>query len=65
MTATIPSMRAAIAALALGLVLAVMGCGGTSVATESPSRSGDAAALVPPDAAAFVSADTKLAQRET
>jgi hypothetical protein len=52
-------MRAAFAALALALVLAVTGCGGTSVATRG-AAGGDAAALVPPDAIAFVRADANL-----
>jgi hypothetical protein len=51
-------MRAAVAALALGLLLVASGCGSGSAAVGT--RSGEAASLVPPDALAFVSADANL-----
>jgi hypothetical protein len=57
--ATIWGMRATFAALALGFILAAAGCGGTTSATR-PAAGSDAAALVPPDAIAFVRADANL-----
>jgi hypothetical protein len=56
---TIWAMRAIFAALVLGFILAVAGCGGTTRATQS-AAGGDAASLVPPDAIAFVRADANL-----
>jgi hypothetical protein len=53
------AMRAALAALALGLVLVATGCG-SSTAASSPSSSTDAATLVPASALAYVSADANL-----
>ena len=53
------TMRAAIAALALGLVLVAAGCGSSTAAT-SPSSGTDAASLVPASALAYVSADANL-----
>src|SRR6476661_10084461 len=52
-------MRAAAAALALGLLLVAAGCGNSSAATQSSSGT-DAAGLVPPSALAYVSADANL-----
>jgi hypothetical protein len=57
---TIWEMRVIFAALALGFVLAVAGCAGTTAATRSAAAAGDAASLVPPDAIAFVRADANL-----
>jgi hypothetical protein len=52
-------MRAAVAAaLAAGLLLVASGCGSSSAASSSVSA--DAAALVPPSALAYVSADSSL-----
>ena len=59
MTATIWAMRAIFAALVLGFVLAVAGCGGTTTATQG-AAGGDATSLVPPDAVAFIRADANL-----
>ncbi len=53
------TMRAAIAALALGLVLVAAGCGSGTAAT-SPSSGTDAASFVPASALAYVSADANL-----
>jgi hypothetical protein len=53
------AMRAAVAALALGLVLIAAGCGSSTAAT-SASSSTDAASLVPASALAYVSADANL-----
>ena len=53
------AMRAAVAALAAGLLLVVSGCG-SSGTTTSANLGRDAAALVPPDAIAFVSVDGNL-----
>jgi hypothetical protein len=52
-------MRAAAAALALGLLLVAAGCGNSSAATRSSSGT-DAASLVPASALAYVSADANL-----
>jgi len=52
-------MRAALAALALGLVLVAAGCG-SSTAASDPSSGTDAASLVPATALAYVSADANL-----
>ena len=52
-------MRAALAALALGLVLVAPGCGSSTAATGTSSGT-DAASLVPPSALAYVSADANL-----
>jgi hypothetical protein len=52
-------MRAAAAALALGLLLVAAGCGNSSAATRSSSGT-DAASLVPANALAYVSADANL-----
>jgi hypothetical protein len=52
-------MRAAAAALALGLLLVAAGCGNSSAATQSSSGT-DAASLVPAGALAYVSADANL-----
>jgi hypothetical protein len=52
-------MRAALAALALGLVLVAAGCGSSTAATGASSGT-DAASLVPPTALAYVSADANL-----
>ena len=52
-------MRAAAAALALGLLLVAAGCGNSSAATQSSSGT-DAASLVPASALAYVSADANL-----
>lgn len=52
-------MRAALAALALGLLLVAIGCGSSNAATGSAAGT-DAAALVPSSALAFVSADARL-----
>jgi hypothetical protein len=52
-------MRAALAALALGLVLVAAGCGSSTAATD-PSSGTDAATLVPATALAYVSADANL-----
>jgi hypothetical protein len=52
-------MRAAAAALALGLLLVAAGCGNSSAATRSSSGT-DAASLVPAGALAYVSADANL-----
>jgi uncharacterized protein DUF3352 len=53
------AMRAALAALALGLLLVASGCGSSSAATGT-SSSTDAASLVPLSALAYVSADANL-----
>ena len=53
------AMRAALAALALGLLLVASGCGSSSAATGT-SSSTDAASLVPVSALAYVSADANL-----
>jgi hypothetical protein len=55
-------MRAAAAALALGLLLVGAGCGAGTAATTNAGV--DAAALVPPSALAFVSADANLESSE-
>src|SRR6266480_5404965 len=52
-------MRAALAALALGLVLVATGCGSSTAATGTSSGT-DAASLVPASALAYVSADANL-----
>ena len=52
-------MRAAAAALSLGLLLVAAGCGNSSAATRSSSGT-DAASLVPASALAYVSADANL-----
>ncbi|MEP6979100.1 MAG: hypothetical protein ABI948_13700, partial [Thermoleophilia bacterium] len=52
-------MRAAAAALALGLLLVAAGCGNSSAATGTSSGT-DAASLVPASALAYVSADANL-----
>jgi hypothetical protein len=52
-------MRAATAALALGLLLVAAGCGNSSAATRLSSGT-DAASLVPANALAYVSADANL-----
>jgi hypothetical protein len=52
-------MRAAAAALALGLLLIAAGCGSSIAATGSSSGT-DAASLVPANAVAYVSADANL-----
>jgi hypothetical protein len=52
-------MRAALAALALGLVLVAAGCGNSTAATGTSSGT-DAASLVPASALAYVSADANL-----
>jgi hypothetical protein len=52
-------MRAALAALALGLVLVASGCGSGSAAISASSGT-DAASLVPASALAYVSADANL-----
>ncbi len=52
-------MRAALAALALGLVLVAAGCGSSTAATGTSSGT-DAASLVPASALAYVSADANL-----
>src|SRR6266516_3545469 len=52
-------MRAALAALALGLVLVAAGCGSSTAATRSSSGT-DAARLFPASALAYVSADANL-----
>ncbi len=51
-------MRAAAAALALGLLLVAAGCGNSTAATNTVGQ--DAAALVPASALAFVAADANL-----
>jgi hypothetical protein len=51
-------MRLTFAALAVGLLLGGTACAGSPAAVQS--RGADAAALVPPDAVAFVSADANL-----
>ncbi len=53
-------MRAAFAALALGLLLVATGCGSSTAATGTSSSSRDAASLVPSNALAYVSADANL-----
>jgi hypothetical protein len=53
-------MRALLSALALGFVLVLSACGGTTTATRSAAAGGDAASLVPPDAIAFIRADANL-----
>jgi hypothetical protein len=53
------TMRAATAALALGLLLIAVGCGSSIAATGSSSGT-DAASLVPVSAVAYVSADANL-----
>jgi hypothetical protein len=53
-------MRATFAALAMGFVLAVVGCGGTTTATRSAAGGDDAASVVPPEAIAFIRADANL-----
>src|SRR6266498_1635272 len=55
-------MRAAAAALALGLLLVASGCGSSTAATTSLGM--EAATLVPANALAFVSADANLDSRE-
>ncbi len=52
-------MRAALAALALGLVLVAAGCGNSTAATQTSSGT-DAASLVPASALAYVSVDANL-----
>jgi uncharacterized protein DUF3352 len=52
-------MRAAVAALALGLLLVAAGCGSSTAATRTSSGT-DAAQLVPAGALAYVSADANL-----
>ena len=52
-------MRAAAAALALGLLLVAAGCGNSTAATGTSSGT-DAASLVPASALAYVSADANL-----
>jgi hypothetical protein len=52
-------MRAALLALALGLVLVAAGCGSSTAATGTSSGT-DAASLVPASALAYVSADANL-----
>src|SRR5712691_7799440 len=52
------TMRAAAAALAFGLLLVASGCGSSTAATSSLGT--EAAALVPADALAFVSAGAKF-----
>lgn len=52
------SMRAAVAALSLALVLTASACGGSSGGSLGAGQ--DSAGLVPPDALAFVSVDTHL-----
>ncbi len=59
MTATIVAMRAALAALALGLLLVATGCGSSTAATATSSGT-DAAAFIPASALAYVSADANL-----
>lgn len=51
-------MRAAVAALALGLLLVAAGCGNSSAAVATSST--DAASFVPASALAYVSADSNL-----
>jgi hypothetical protein len=51
-------MRAALAALALGLLLVATGCGSSTAATATSGT--DAASLVPASALAYVSADANL-----
>jgi hypothetical protein len=51
-------MRAAFAALALGLVLVAAGCGGSTASTGTSGT--DAASLIPATALAYVSADANL-----
>lgn len=51
-------MRAAVAALALGLLLVAAGCGSSTAATGTSAT--DAASLVPASALAYVSADANL-----
>ena len=53
------TMRAAAAALALGLLLVAAGCGNSTAATGTSSGT-DAASLVPASALAYVSADANL-----
>src|SRR5712691_6522538 len=54
-------MRAAAAALGVGLALVAAGCAGAGARTARSGDLGrDAAALVPPDALAFVSVNTKV-----
>jgi hypothetical protein len=53
-------MRAALAALALGLLLVATGCGSSTAATGASSSGTDAASLVPASALAYVSADANL-----
>jgi hypothetical protein len=52
-------MRAAAAALALGLLLVAAGCGNSTAATQTSSGT-DAASLVPASALAYVSVDANL-----
>jgi hypothetical protein len=52
-------MRAAVAALGLGLLLVAAGCGSSTAATDSASGT-DVARLVPASAIAYVSADARL-----
>jgi hypothetical protein len=52
-------MRAALAALALGLVLVAAGCGNSTAATQTSSGT-EAANLVPASALAYVSVDANL-----
>ena len=54
------AMRAATAALALGLLLIAAGCGTSTAATTGSSSGTDAASLVPPSAVAYVSANANL-----
>lgn len=62
MTATIWRMRALLAVALSSLVLVVAGCGGGGSAgvASGATLGADAAHLVPPDAAAFVSIDSNL-----
>jgi len=53
------AMRAAAAALALGLLLVAAGCGNSTAATGTSSGT-DAASLIPASALAYVSADANL-----
>src|SRR4051795_4432354 len=52
-------MRAAVAALGLGLLLVAAGCGSSTAATKSASGK-DVARFVPASAIAYVSADARL-----
>jgi hypothetical protein len=62
MTATIRAMRAAAVALAAGLLLVASGCGSSGASTASLTQ--DAAALVPAEAVAFVTADANLDSKQ-